>query len=233
MNFFERANQWIYNVENSLVNLLSAIAPWLAPVVPMQITVEHMIGYLHFARPVAWLTGAVVEILGLAAVSTILRLWRHNQIMRAEKNRQPLWLPIFVYCFYLTVILAVIALPEFAKTERDWIAVAVKILLSLLSVPAAITLAIRAQNTEIAQEVTGKKTGNKPERSAATSEKVAGKLPEVAEDVTGQVADWRKLPHEDRALIGGMSTGEIMELYQIPERTARNWRAKAGQNGKA
>lgn len=229
MNFFDRANQWINNIENSLVNLLSAIAPWLAPVVPMQIAVQHMIGYLSFSKPVAWMTGAVVEILGLAAVSTILRLWRHNQNARAEKNRQPIWVPIFVYGFYLTIILSVIALPELAKTERDWIAVTVKILLSLLSVPAAITLAIRAQNTEIVQEMTAQKAP-RPARTAETNQtEVAGKLPNLPPKVAA--SDWRNLPHEDRLLIKTMTTAEIMAAYDLPERTARNWRNKALQNG--
>lgn len=224
MNFFDRANAFINGAENSAVNFFSAVAPWLAPLVPMQITIEHMTGYLQFSVPVAWSAGLVVEIMGLASVSTILRLWRHNQIHKAEKNRQPLWLPVFVYLFYLAVILAVVALPELAQENQDWIAVGVKLLLCLLSVPAAITLAIRAQNTEIVTEIQERKSSNLPRK---VTEEKPGKLPERKD----KVSDWRKLNSDDRALITEMSVGEIQETYRASERTARNWKA-AASNGK-
>lgn len=224
MNFFDRANQYINQAENSAVNFFSAIAPWLAPVVPMQITISHMRDYLKFGNFTSWSAGIVVEILGLAAVSTILRLWRHNQIHKAEKNRQPIWIPVFVYCFYLVVILGIVALPEFSKDNPDWIAVSLKLLLCLLSVPAAITLAIRAQNTEITTEIREKKTikisSNLPERK-----------PERIQKVSENLSDWRKLPQEDKDLIKSMEVKEIISTYKTSERTARNWRKQA-LNGK-
>lgn len=223
MNWFDRANNWINQAENSMVNFFSAIAPWLAPLVPMQITIEHMTGYLGFNWFVAISAGLVVEILGLASVSTILRLWRHNQTMKANKDKQPMWIVVFVYLFYLAVILAVIALPELSKAEQDWIAVSVKILLALLSVPAGITLAIRSQNTEILQEVEAKKAGKLPRQVADKLPKVSGKK---------DISDWRNLPHEDRRLVAEMTTPQIMNAYSIPERTARNWKSKASSNGK-
>ncbi len=224
MNFFDRANAFINGAENSAVNFFSAVAPWLAPLVPMQITIEHMTGYLGFNLFVAWSAGLVVEIMGLASVSTILRLWRHNQKQRAETNKQPLWLPIFVYLFYLVVILAVVALPEFSKDNPDWIAVGVKLLLCLLSVPAAITLAIRAQNTEIVTEIQERKAEKvyrkiQPERTE--------NLPKVSES-----KDWRKLPDEDKSLVADMPVKQIQSIYNLSERTARNWKANAALNGK-
>lgn len=225
MNIFDKANQYINQAENSAVNFFSALAPWLAPVVPMQITISHMRGYLEFGWVTSISAGLVVEILGLAAVSTILRLWRHNQIHKADRNKQPIWIPVFVYCFYLVIILAIVALPEFAKDEQDWIAVFVKLLLSLLSVPAAITLAVRAQNTEIVTEIKEKKEGKLPR-------KVSEKLPNLPEKLPNkfQPTDWRKLPQDDRILIRGMEIKDIVRTYSIPERTARNWK-KAALNG--
>lgn len=220
MNFFDRANQYINQAENSAVNFFSAIAPWLAPVVPMQITIEHMRNYLEFGWFASVSAGIVVEILGLAGVATILRLWRHNQVHKAEKNRQSVWIPVFVYCFYLAVILAIVALPEFAKVQQDWIAVSTKLLLCLLSVPAAITLAIRAQNTEIVMEIKERKAVKLPVKRLE-------KLPKVSIKVT----DWRKLPQEDRDIIKEMEVRDIISTYKTSERTARNWK-NAALNGK-
>lgn len=59
-------------------------------------------------------------------------------------------------------------------------------------------------------------------------EKQSGKLPEIA---ASNRYDWRTLPEEDRQLVAGMVTSEIMRKYGIPDRTARNWR-RAARNGK-
>lgn len=53
----------------------------------------------------------------------------------------------------------------------------------------------------------------------------------AAESFRKVSADWRALPQEDRRLIAGMSTDEIVKTYQVSERTARNWRVKAASNG--
>lgn len=55
-------------------------------------------------------------------------------------------------------------------------------------------------------------------------------LPEVTENLP-EKPDWRTIPDEDRQLIAGMSTAEIVERYNLTgknaDRTARNWRKNA------
>ena len=53
MNFFEKLNDGIRNVETSFVNLISAIAPWLAPLTPAFMTYEHAANTLNFPPWVA------------------------------------------------------------------------------------------------------------------------------------------------------------------------------------
>lgn len=52
-------------------------------------------------------------------------------------------------------------------------------------------------------------------------------LPELPEPS----ANWRTLPAEDKDLIGNMATAEIVKRYGVSERTARNWRTSAKNNG--
>lgn len=46
-----------------------------------------------------------------------------------------------------------------------------------------------------------------------------------------KVSDWRSLPVEDKKIIAGMDTSQIMQNYGVSDRTARNWRTKANANG--
>lgn len=174
MNFFDLANTWINSAENSAVNFFSAIAPWLAPLAAMQITVNHMIGKLAFSAPIAWATGAVVEILGLATISTALKFWKHNQKYKADKNRQPVWIAIAAFSAYLLIVLTIVVLLEIPFANPNYTIAAkitAKALLALLSVPAAVTLAIRAQHTELLTELktpaskSQQKLANEPAKS--------------------------------------------------------------------
>lgn len=174
MNFFDVANTWINNAENSAVNFFSAIAPWLAPLAAMQITVNHMISKLEFSGFIAWATGAVVEILGLATISTALKFWKHNQKYKAEKNQQPVWIAIAAFSAYLLIVLTVVVLLEIPFANANYTIAAkitAKALLALLSVPAAVTLAIRAQHTELLTDlrtpvrISQQKPANEPAKS--------------------------------------------------------------------
>ena len=67
----------------------------------------------------------------------------------------------------------------------------------------------------------GKEAGKSPEKEGA-----AGKM-------TGQTRpmwlDWREVPESEYLAIAGLKPVKVMQLYGVPERTARNWvmRAKA------
>ena len=44
MNVFDAINRWINSVEGSVVNLISAIAPWFAPLAPAYMAYQGMDG---------------------------------------------------------------------------------------------------------------------------------------------------------------------------------------------
>lgn len=46
-----------------------------------------------------------------------------------------------------------------------------------------------------------------------------------------QISDWRSISIEDRDLISKMTTEEIVATYPISDRTARNWKKWARENG--
>ena len=151
VNIFDRLNDGIRNSEASLVNLLSAIAPWLAPLAPAYLSYTHMSAKLAFPKPIAWAVAIVVEVMGLSAVSTALLFWAHNKRYSKEYKKAPIKIVIGAFVFYLAVILAINVLLEISVAS--WALVTAKSLLTLLSIPAALILAVRTQHQELLNEI--------------------------------------------------------------------------------
>jgi len=210
LNIFDRINDWIQNVEYSLVNLVSTVAPWLAPLAPAYLSYYHMRDFLEFPVWISLAIAGVVEMLGLSTISTSLDFWNHNRRYSADKNKVPLVIPVFSFFFYLGIVLTVNVMLEINPTA----VVFSKALLTLLTIPAAVTLAVRTMHREIREGLkkpTKKKSGNLPE--------ISGNLP--------QYKDWRNVPHDDRMKIATMSPKEITSEYSVSARTARNWQNQA------
>jgi protein-S-isoprenylcysteine O-methyltransferase Ste14 len=207
MNLFERINEWIRDSEASLVNLLSAIAPWGAPLAPAFMSYGGMVRHLGYTPFVAFIIAGVIEILGLATVHTTLTFWKYNKRYSREEKKMPTRLAAGMFLLYLVIILTTNVVLELPIQEW-YIPIIARALLSLLAVPASITLAVRTLHTEAINDQKQKVTGKK------------GKEQESSRKVT----DWRKLPAEDRELIKKMNTPEIVKQYAVSERTARNWR---------
>ena len=160
-NVFDAINYYIRNSEASLVNLLSAIAPWGAPLAPASMAYAGMVNHLGITRPIALILAAVIEILGLATVHTTLSFWQYNRRRVAGWKRQPTELAAGMFGFYLLIILTVnvvLEIPGAFPGIPAWTAAAIpilaKALLSLLAVPAAVTMAVRALHTETIQATT-------------------------------------------------------------------------------
>lgn len=152
-NVFDRANETIRDTESSLVNLLSAIAPWGAPLAPAYMAYHGMTARLGFAPAVALVLAFVIEILGLATVSTTIQFWQHNRRQRAEYRRMPVLVPAGMFAAYLLIVITVNVLLELPLPDSYQVPVIARALLSLLSIPAAVTLAIRTQFAELKREI--------------------------------------------------------------------------------
>lgn len=163
-NVFDKINEWIRGTEGSFVNLISAIAPWGAPAPVAYMTYEHCVNALHFPVLIAIITALVVEALGISSISTALSFWAHNKKFTDSKNQSPLWLAIGTFAFYIVLVLSLnvvldaeqlsrvpnLALGEYAVTGGMILG---RALLSLLSIPAGVLLATRAEQTELINNI--------------------------------------------------------------------------------
>lgn len=220
---FDGINEWIRQSESSLVNLLSSIAPWGAPLAPAYMSYGGMITHLRYDPIVALIVASVIEILGLATVHTTIIFWQFNRQRLAEYKKQPTTLAGSMFVFYLFVVLSVNVLMELPLKGiyLDYMPIVARGLLSMLTIPAAITLSIRTQHNAILSDMakvkSSKLTGNFPE--------LTGKLPESSNNAAETYRqDYRKLPDEDRQIVASMSIDQIVGKYRVSERTARNWK---------
>lgn len=214
-------------IENKALDVIAAISPWLAPLIPVYFAAYNAYDYL--AKGHQWFDVAlivvialVVETIGLAGVHTAIQLWNYNRTRGASDDPAPLWLAVVAVMAYIVIIITVNAALDFAKVAAPDTLPYVKIfavgLLSLLALNSALIVAIRAgQNDRIAQV-----EKRKADRKAAR--KLTGNLPG---NVSVTSEDWRKVPETEYAFIASAKTEDICGRFGVSDRTARNWRKNA------
>ena len=218
-NVFDRINNWIRGIESSVVNMVSSVVPWLAPLPPAYMSYTHMVTSLEFPNWIAITTAGLVEGLGFATISTSVDFWNHNRKYSADKNRVPLFVPVLSFFFYLGVILTMNVLLEWNPTRP--VIVLSKAFLTLLTIPGGVTLAVRNMHQNVEYSVSVAKV----KRKLGIGGK-GGKLPQNTENVPDP-RDWRNVAHEDRMKVAAMSPMQISKEYGVTPRTARNWLPKA------
>lgn len=227
MNLFDRINGWIRSSESSLVNLLSALAPWAAPLAPAYMSFQHMTDTLNYPEYIAWSVAAVVEVLGLSSISTILHFWAHNKRFKKDERKAPTLLAVFSFASYLGIIMVVnvmidaAAIPG-AGLNKDWVVVLARMFLTLLSVPAAVILAIRTQHNELLKGMQEDRQRRREERDTGSIQRRVTEEPSIA-------ARKRFLKEYKTGALGEITAKQIAERYRTSERNAFRWLKQAKQ----
>lgn len=149
-NFFDRATRWVNQFEDSFVNFISVIVPWLVPLIPSTILYDHLIA-IDWRPWTAFVAAAVVEGLGLATVNTYFRFDRHNKKYTAEKNRMPVWVVIGAYAWYMIIIMVVNVIFDIVAGVA-WTRVVAITAFSTLSLPASALISVRANHAQWTSE---------------------------------------------------------------------------------
>lgn len=155
-NFFDRLNLWIRETEGSIVNFLSAFAPWLTPIIPAYMTFQHAQNTLGFPLWIAATSALVVEILGFSSVSTLLAFWFYNRRNSAESKKAPIFLVVIAFSFYLSlVVFSNVLLDSFPGSA--WAENAVRAFFTLQTIPAALLVSVRTQHRALLKEIAREK----------------------------------------------------------------------------
>jgi hypothetical protein len=226
MNIFEKINGWIRGVESSVVNLVSAIAPWLAPITPAYMTYDNAVNKLHFPIWVAVPAAVVVEILGFSAVSTLLSFWFFNRRNRANAKKAPTEWVWLAFGFYLSLILFSNVILDWFHSA-PWALVAVRALFTLQTIPAAVIVIARVGHKDLLADIAAEKKESEESKRKVTE----GVTPAEESLPETYPADWRKvramISLEQVKSIAIDESKNIAFYYKVSERTARNWRGYA------
>lgn len=241
MNTFDKVNFWIRNSEASVVNFLSAIAPWAAPLAPAYMTFSHMTGNLNFPSYIAWAVAAVVEVLGLSSISTILAFWAHNRRYKRDDKKAPTGAALFSFISYLAIVLMINVVIDAASIstsglDQEWVVVGARALLTLLSIPAAIILAVRTQHKELLDTIEEDRQQRRVERlSGARAPRVAAaKQAEASSQKKKKfLLDYRTGKFQGWLAENGLSESaeSIARGYEVSERTAFRWLSEIKNGG--
>lgn len=130
--------EW-YSEEN-LIDNVARFVPWLAPGIPAVFAYMNSVSKLQMEWPIALLIALTVEGLGLASVHTALSLVEHIKTHSKNQPKTEAWIMLCMTLFYLAIVVTVNIILDLNHPVQIIVA---KALLSLVSIPAAVTLSIR------------------------------------------------------------------------------------------
>lgn len=239
MNIFDKFNEWVNDVEGSIVNFLTAFAPWLAPLAPAYMTYQHMVLFLQFPVILAFCLALLVEVLGFGSVSTFLDFWFHNRKERAGLKKAPTWVVVISFSFYLGLIVTSNVLVDLAKSfgtveQLSWAVIAVRALLTLQTIPAAIIVGVRTGHRSLLKQIKKEKMEEKEERYE-TSGNASGSTPKSSNTSGSNSKMGRPSIHQERVFSyldeyyskyqSVASFTEVMNELQLPQSTASRLRS--------
>lgn len=163
-----RISDTINGAERTMLDFVSIFVPWAVPVIPAYLTYYHTVDQMDFPHWVAMTSAFVVEALGLVSVATAIRFWKNNTLYKGEREKAPFWLAVIVYLFYILIVLTVNVLLEVEAAQRNAVIILAIGLFTLLSFPASVLIAIRAQFREQLEE----RQERRNSRSSSTNRRI-------------------------------------------------------------
>lgn len=193
--------------ERNVIRFMLKVGPWLAPFGTVYVVKRSVA--IHFQLPdiIAWPTAAVIEVLGIGTIYLMLIMDDWNR-KRSEKSRDPTartgWARFLVILYILTTMVLVILLDVLPWLNRWALAV-----LPLVSVVAYLALSLFAEFEHMENEKRGK---NK--RTASGKNGNRGNYGDYLAEMARRNGE------------GPMSVDEVMDTFNVPQRTAYRWIAK-------
>lgn len=202
----------IKRLEAMFIDTVAAVTPWLAPLIPAYLVYHNMTERLGYP-PIFGLVGAAaVEFLGLSAVHTAVTFWQWNDAHKIE--RAPFWFAFGAGLFYVVIVLTVNAALDIWQGS-DGVKILAHGLLSLLSVDAAVIIAIRAQHARRLTERDEARQERKAARRDATTGKNDATMTRQPATRAEFMTQWRANGHQ--------SIAELAQELGVNVRTAQRW----------
>ena len=235
-NIFDKLNEWVNDTEGSMVNALTALSPWLAPLAPAYMTFRHMDEFLQFPLLISLALAFLVEILGFGTVSTALDFWFHNRKEKAGMKKAPLEIVIGVFVFYLVLILVSnvvidISVAYLSDAWQKGAIILVRALLTLQTIPGALIVAVRTGHRDLLREIKKEKEQETFRKLSEKGETLREESTKISENFPKRWSELRPTLTYDEVVwwsqIDSTQAKEKAKLHKVEVRSISNWRAYA------
>lgn len=156
------------NLETRLVNLVSALAPWLAPLPTAWLVYDRAQRFLTWPAWIAAIAGLTLELLGVGILATALMLWTYNAGKRKSDPEAGMRLPLALVALYFITAELLTAALDVWPFLSDYAAA----LFPLLSVAAFVLLALRAEHGRRLADIEAQKAESRRNRAERKAERV-------------------------------------------------------------
>jgi hypothetical protein len=138
---FSDVAKLVGSIKRGLTDTASEIGAWLAPL-PSAVSVANAAHRnLHYDPWLAFVVGAIVELLGFATANRALELWDYNQTRREDEPGAPTWLAVVLVVFYLV---STISISVISDLSSDYIHI-LPALFPLLAITGTLNVALGRQ----------------------------------------------------------------------------------------
>jgi hypothetical protein len=215
---------WVKKIEAVFIDTIAAVTPWLAPLIPAYLVYHNMTTRLGYPPIFGLIGAAAVEFLGLSAVHTAVTFWTWND--DHTKERAPFWFAFGAGLFYVAIVLTVNAALDIWQDSAD-VKIFAHALLSLLSVDAAIIIAVRAQHARRLADKQSERDERKAQRVAAKSQNATPDATQKQQGDTGATPDATPATRDQFVVAwrsnGHKSIAALADEMHIHPRTAQRW----------
>lgn len=158
--------------ERTFTSNMAATVPWIAPLIPASFALKNAADKLHVQNGVEYIIAASIEGLGMSVTSTAFELWDWNDKNKDAKLSAPIRISIGTVVFYVVIVISVNV-----GLDLNWADWLIKAMLSLLSIPAVVTLALRSQHSRrVADQEAAKAEADQQNIIAQEAQTRAGEL---------------------------------------------------------
>ena len=162
-NRSQEQSSYLRRLSSDLLNFITKVAPWLAPIPSAALVYRASQQHFHFSPVISVILALVIETVGLTSISNALSLWEFNQSKRKIDKLAPFVIALLMIAFYL---ISTIGLTYFLEVYPNLSKFGV-IFLPFLGIMGVINIALRSDLERRLLIISQEKTERKEKRIAS------------------------------------------------------------------
>lgn len=156
----EKSTVSVQQLSSELINFITKVAPWLAPIPSAALVYRASQQHFQFSPLISIILALVIETLGLTSINNALSLWDFNQSRRKNDKPAPLFIAVMMIVFYL---ISTIGLTYFLEVYSGLSKIGV-IFLPFLGIMGGINIALHSDLERRRQNILLEKVERKVKR---------------------------------------------------------------------